>query len=177
MTSPGRNPAIIAREKGIPFVVSAETRAKQSANNGMHKRRHTDEFKQKQRERAIARGFGGVRQSRWIRYKGHVLGSSYELEVCKSLDEHNIKWTTCKRFFYIDPKGKSRSYTPDIYLVDYDLYLDPKNDYLINNPNPKLGFFDHEKIKRVMEQNNIRVIILDKTQLQWPIISQLITNL
>ena len=169
-----KNGAIKARERGEVFVVSAETRAKISKNNSMRINVHSEVFKQKMRERAIARGLGGVRQSRWIQYKDKTLGSSYELTVCESLDENNIRWDTCRRFNYIDPKGKARTYTPDIYLIDYDVYLDPKNDFLIKNPNPKLGFTDVEKIQRVMDQNNIRVIILNKLQLSWTTIKSLL---
>lgn len=126
------------------------------------------------RRRAIERGIGGVAQSRWIRYNDKILGSSYELAVVKSLDENNIKWDTCKRFSYIDPLGNKRTYTPDIYLVDYNVYLDPKNDFLINNINPKLGFFDKEKIKLVEDQCKIRVLILNKNQLCWDSIKLLL---
>ena len=40
-----------------------------------------------------------------------------------------------------------------------DVYLDPKNDYLIGK--------DSEKIKRVQEQNNITVLVLDRESLDW----------
>lgn len=135
---------------------------------------HTDIFKTRQRERAVERQLGGVTQSRWIRYKNKTLGSSYELKVVKSLDENHIKWDTCKRFKYVDPNGKKRTYTPDIYLTDYDVYLDPKNDFLIENINPRLGFSDCEKIQLVQEQNNIRVLVLNKHELEWKVIETLL---
>lgn len=68
--------------------------------------------------------------------------------------------------------GKLHYYTPDFYLPDYNLYLDPKNDFLINNINPKLGYADSYKIEQVMLQNNIRIIILNKEQLSWDYIKQ-----
>ena len=162
-----KNGAIKAKERGEKFTHSTEARRKIALHNAMFPRTHTPEFRAKQRQRALERGLGGVRPSRWIQYQGKTLGSSYELEVCKSLDENNIRWDTCKKFHYIDPHGKARTYTPDIYLIDYDVYLDPKNDFLLNNINPKLGFTDKEKIDRVMQQNNIRVITLNKLQLSW----------
>lgn len=128
---------------------------------------HTEEFKERQRIRAVSMGLGGVRPSRWINYNGKNLGSSYELLVAISLDENNILWDTCGKFNYIDPTGKVRTYRPDIYLIDYDIYLDPKNDFLINNINPSLGYSDKVKIQRVCDQNNIKVIILDKDHLSW----------
>lgn len=135
---------------------------------------HSEESKQHLSRLAKERGLGGVTQSRWIKYKGKTLGSTYELQLAESLDAHNIKWDTCDRFKYIDPTGKTRTYTPDLYLIDYDIYVDPKNDFLINNINPSLGFSDKEKIKLAEEQNNITVLILDKTQLSWGSVKKLI---
>lgn len=152
--------------------VSEETKNKISIANKGNK--HTEEFKLKQRHNAIKNGLGGVTQSRWINYNGKTLGSSYELKLVKDLDKHNIKWDTCKRFKYIDCNGKERTYTPDIYLIDYNIYLDPKNDFLIENINPNLGFKDTKKIKWCSEQNNIKVIILNKYQLSWDFIKKLL---
>ena len=134
----------------------------------------TPEGLEKLRQAAISRGLGGVTQSRWIEYNGKTLGSSYELILAKSLDENKIKWDTCKKIYYIDPFGKKRSYTPDIYLVDYNVYLDPKNDFLIENINPSLGFSDKEKIKLVEDQNDIRIFILNKNQLEWNTVKDII---
>ncbi len=116
---------------------------------------------------AIERGLGGVRQSKRIEYNGVKLGSSYEVTLAKSLDENNIKWEIPEKVFYKDLNDKRRSYTADFYLPDFNVYLDPKNDFLIKNINPALGFRDCDKIKWVCEQNNIKVIILNKTQLTW----------
>lgn len=164
----GSNQFKKAKDLGIPI---PEGNGKGKQRTGNYKP-HTEEFKQNQRENAIKRGLGGVRQSRWITYNGKTLGSSYELEVVKSLDENGIEWDTCKRFGYLDPNGKKRTYTPDIYLPAFDVYLDPKNDFLINNINPSLGFSDKEKIRLVEEQNEIKVIILNKNELDWSIIKE-----
>lgn len=137
-------------------------------------RKHTVATKKKLSILAKKRNFGGITQSRWINYNGHVLGSTYELRVAISLDENNIRWTTCKKFNYIDTFGKSRTYTPDFYIIDYDIYLDPKNDFLINNINPALGVKDEEKIQRTCEQNNIIVLILNKNQLSWKEIKKIL---
>ena len=110
-------------------------------------------------------------------YKRINFMSSYEVELAKNLDIHNIKWILPKRFKYYvnnDIKDKYHYYTPDFYLPYYNIYLDPKNDFLINNINPKLGYNDIDKINWVMQQNNIRVLILTKEQLRWEIIKTLI---
>jgi hypothetical protein len=164
----GSNQFTKAKRLGLPIPES-----KCKGRKG-HSHPQTEENKKKLSEYAIKRGLGGVTQSRWISYKGKTLGSSYELEVAKSLDENNIRWDTCKRIIYIDPFGKKRTYTPDIYLLDYDIYLDPKNDFLIDNVNPRLGFSDKEKIRLVEEQNKLRVLILNKRQLNWDVIKTLL---
>ena len=167
------NQYIKAQEMGLPKPeLKEESRKKISVK--AKKRRHSDEVKNKLSNIAKQRNFGGVTQSRWIEYKGKKLGSSYELQVAQSLDENNIEWDTCKRFNYIDPLGKVRTYTPDFYLPEYNVYLDPKNDFLIQKINPALGFNDLEKIKRVEEQNNIRIIVLSKNELEWKSIKELL---
>jgi len=61
---------------------------------------------------------------------------------------------------------KRRKYYPDFYLSEYDVYLDPKNDWLIQT--------DSEKIRRCCKQNNIRVFILKENQLEWNKIKNII---
>ena len=164
----GSNQFIKAKNSGVPV---PQSKRKGRPGKSIP---HTEETKKKLSEIAKKNGLGGVTQSRWIKYKGKTLGSSYELEVAKSLDENGVKWDTCSRISYIDPFGKKRTYTPDIYLIDYDVYLDPKNDFLIENINPRLGFSDLEKIQLVREQANIRIIVLNKQQLEWNTIKTLL---
>lgn len=155
-----------ARQLGLSDpVISTETRLKMSAAN--KGRKHSQDYKDNLSKIAIDRGLGGVRQSKRIKYKDKILGSSYELKVAISLDENNVKWNTCERFLYVDPFGKKRTYTPDFYLLEYDVYLDPKNDFLIEKINPALGFNDLEKIKLVEEQHNIKILVLNDKQLDW----------
>jgi len=123
---------------------------------------------------AKERNFGGVSQSKKIFYNGVWLGSSYEVILAKSLDEYGIKWVIPKKIKYIDHNKKEHSYTADFYLPVYDVYLDPKNDFLIKNINPTLGFRDADKIKWVSEQNNVKIIILSKEQLSWDIVLKLV---
>lgn len=151
-----------ARELGIDVPSSSK-----KGKSGKIGYKHTEDFKVRQRAHALKRNLGGVRQSRRIQYNGKTLGSTYELRLAEDLDKNGIRWDTCKRFSYIDPTGKVRTYTPDFFLIDYNVYLDPKNDYLIKNINPALGFSDMEKIQRVMDQNGINILILDKNSLSW----------
>lgn len=144
-------------------------------NKGLHnkcKQVWSEESRQRLRESAIRRGLGGVRQTKKILYNGVKLGSTYEIELAKDLDANNIKWNIPKRIKYFDLNNKLHYYSPDLYLPDYNIYLDPKNDFLINNINPRLGYKDSDKIKWVCEQNNIKVFILNKNQLTWKYIKE-----
>ena len=122
-----------------------------------------------------AKHFRPVNRTKII-YKDQVLGSTYELAVCISLDANNIKWSIPNGMKYRDTAGKLHDYYADLYLPDYDVFLDPKNDYLINNPNPYHGYKDIDKIKWAEEYNNVIILVLDKNQLTWPIISNMITG-
>lgn len=140
-------------------------------------KRHSKATKQKLSEIALTNNYQdhfGSHKS--YTYKGIKFISSYEVAVAESLDSHNIKWLKPKSglFKYKDLNGKQHTYTPDFYLIDYDIYLDPKNDYLITHVNPTLGYSDQDKIHWVQEQNSVKIFILDKTQLDWPQIKEVI---
>lgn len=137
--------------------------------------KHTAATKAKLSNIAKARALGGFNmRNKGIFYNGIKLDSSYEVAVAESLDSNSIKWERSKRFLYVTPNGEQHYYTPDFYLPEYNIYLDPKNDFLISNINPSLGYTDVDKISWVMQQNNIRILILDKSQLCWEIIKNLI---
>ena len=87
------------------------------------------------------------------------LQSKYEIALAESLDSNNIAWTRPTFFRYIDKNNIERKYFPDFYLPEYDVYLDPKNDYLITK--------DQHKITSAASRNNIVILILNKNQLTW----------
>lgn len=60
--------------------------------------------------------------------------------------------------------GDNKKYFADFYLTKHDVYLDPKNDYLIGQ--------DANKIELVIKENNVRLIVLNKKQLSWEYIKQ-----
>lgn len=142
-----------------------------------HRTPHSEATKKRLSEVAKSRGLGGINYKNVITYNGVKLDSSYELELAKNLDANGILWKRPSRFNYTDLKGINHTYTPDFYLPDYDIYLDPKNDFLIENINPWLGYKDVDKIRWVMEQNNIIILILDKNNLTWNKIFKKIQNL
>lgn len=128
---------------------------------------HTEESKEKIRKSAIDRELGGWNRRNQIVYKDIKLGSSYEVAVAEELEKHNVKWLRSSYLIYKDNKGKEHRYYPDFYLPDYNVYLDPKNDYLLSSINKNFGYTDLQKIKWVEEQNNVRVIVLNKDNLNW----------
>jgi hypothetical protein len=108
---------------------------------------------------AKARGFGGYRPhpNRGERYKGIWFDSKWEVKVAKSLDENQIRWERPKIGFVWSDAGNK--YYPDFYLIDYDVYLDPKNSYLMIK--------DAEKIHESQKRNNIKVLVLTEHFLNW----------
>ena len=79
--------------------------------------------------------------------------------MAKSLDENNITWTRPEPLGWIDSNNIKHLYYPDFYLPDYNVYLDPKNSFLIKK--------DEEKINRTALQNKINIIVLTVDQLDW----------
>lgn len=130
-----------------------------NALKGKPGHKHTNETKGLLRKIAIKNELGGHTSKQRINYNGVKLHSSFELKVAQELDKNNIKWVRPTSVKWIDENGIEHRYYADFYLLDFDTYLDPKNDYLINK--------DKEKIKRVCEQNQVKVIVLDKNNLTW----------
>tara|TARA_Y100000310_G_scaffold130972_1_gene130175 strand:- start:20619 stop:21305 length:687 start_codon:yes stop_codon:yes gene_type:complete len=121
------------------------------------------ELKNVMKEHANKRNFGGHTSKKSIYYKSNnkiiYLQSSYEHKVAIELDENNIKWNRPDFLYWYDADGVRHRYYPDFYLLDFDVYLDPKNDYLIKK--------DEYKIDCVSKQNNIYLYMLSENQLTW----------
>ena len=120
---------------------------------------HTAEFKEQQSLRMIERLSKKPFWSKREVYNGVTLDSSYEVAVAKSLDENNVVWERPSHGLKWFDGEQNRHYLPDFYLPEYDVYLDPKNDFLIGR--------DEMKIRLASEQNDVRVIVLDKHHLTW----------
>jgi hypothetical protein len=67
------------------------------------------------------------------------LDSSWEETLAIRLDNLGIQWirpdTPTK---WVDKNGNERNYFPDFYLLDYDVYLDPKNPYAYKSQQEKI---------------------------------------
>jgi hypothetical protein len=98
--------------------------------------KHTEEFKEKQRERIIARYEAGwmPKAGRCKKYKhispiaGEVyLDGTWELAVAVWLDSKEYIWKrNTKRFQYINLKGTISHYVPDFWIKELDSYLEVK---------------------------------------------------
>lgn len=98
---------------------------------------HTDETKQILREKALASDHRRLKKG-VVEYKGVLLDSSWELELAKRLDEQNIRWVRPAPLKWVDDSGVTRNYFPDFYLLDHDIFLDPKNPHAIKVQSKKL---------------------------------------
>ena len=92
--------------------------------------------------------------------KETVLQSTYELRCSDILNELAINWIRPKALKY-----DNRNYFADFYLPDYNIWLDPKNSYKAKQ--------DEEKIRKVIEQNNVKLYILLEEHLTEEFIQRL----
>lgn len=91
-----------------------------------------------------------------------ILDSSWEVQLAKSMDYFNVLWERPKLMRLLD----GRSYTPDFYLVDFDVYLDPK--FRENKG-------QNERIKLWEEQYQKRLIIIKELEnCKWTYIQTII---
>lgn len=91
-------------------------------------KKHSQETKDIMSKKARASKHRRLRR-KMIEYNGVLLDSTWEYELAKRLDEKNIKWIRPDPIKWIDDNGLDHNYFPDFYLVDYDLYIDPKNKH------------------------------------------------
>lgn len=153
--------------KNVEYKTQHQNHCKMNPNAVKYKSHpHTEEEKKHLSECAKRNNFGGWHTSKSSDYNGIKLDSSYELILAQDLDKNNIKWERPKPLLY-KLNGEEHRYYPDFFLPDYNVFVDTKNDYLINNVNPRFGITDIEKIHLVEQQNNIKVYILDKNNLSW----------
>ena len=94
--------------------------------------------------------------------------SSYEVRVATSLNELNVHWIRPSFLWYTDSNGSKRRYYPDFYLPEHDLYLDPKNEYLIKT--------DLDKISLCSVENNVTILILGSKFLNRDAINEVLVG-
>lgn len=94
--------------------------------------------------------------------------SSYEVKVSEILNSLDVDWVRPSFVWYTDEKGNRRRYYPDFYLQKYDLYLDPKNDFLIKT--------DTDKIYRASKENGLTIVILGKNSINKKSINKMVED-
>lgn len=120
-------------------------------------RRHSTESKQKISEKLSINNKGG--RAKWYEVAGQNVQGTWERDIALKFEQLNIRWIklkTNKHTLKYEMKGKVRSYTPDFYLPDYDIFVEVK------------GFWwgdDKEKMKIVLATHadkNIFVVEKDE---------------
>lgn len=104
------------------------------------------------------------------KFAGKVyLDSSWELVLAKDLDQNDIEWVRPNSMIWVDKTGKERRYHPDFYLPEYDIYLDPKNKYLVS--------VDKDKLNSVREIHKITLFVLDDVKkCNWRYVKELLNT-
>jgi len=96
---------------------------------------------------------------KWFEYKGQKLQGTWELNIAKKLDEFGIKWykpKVHKDVWSYLLEDKIKSYTPDFYLVDLDLYLEIKGHWWGD---------DKKKMEAVLQQHpEKKIFIIEKNE-------------
>ena len=86
------------------------------------------------------------------------LDSSYERILAKILDDNNIKWIRPKPIVWYSDDCKKHHYFPDFYLPDFNVYLDPKNEYCFKVQAKKIKYItDHYSNVFFLHKNNLNI--------------------
>lgn len=95
---------------------------------------------------------GGQTNYKKFIYKNISMDSKWEVEIAEFLDSSGIEWVRNRKilFYWTDANGFRRRYYPDFYIPKYNVYLDPKNKFLLIK--------DEFKLKQVIKENNINLI-------------------
>jgi hypothetical protein len=96
---------------------------------------------------------GGETNYKRYRYNGILMDSKWEVDLAKWMDENGIIWDRSRKrhqLFWFDENGNNRRYYPDFFIPKINVYLDPKNPYLMK--------CDKYKIQRVIERNNVEIV-------------------
>lgn len=122
-------------------------------------KKHTEETKKLIKTKALQSPHRRlVKSTRYYTTKsGEVilLDSSWEEALAVRLDSQDIKWTRPDPLKWIDENNIEHNYFPDFYLVDYDLYLDPKNPMAYANQLKKI---------KILQQTFKNIIFLKTLQ-------------
>ena len=123
-----------AKNLGLPKPeVSQETREKISARSATRKHsletigKISNSMKKAVREHPESYSASNINgRVKKVAYKDYILDSSWEVEVAKFLDSHNIRWERPSTGFDYIHEDKNHIYYPDFYLPDFNTYIEVK---------------------------------------------------
>lgn len=72
------------------------------------------------------------------------LESTWELKMAEFLDDLKIIWIRPQPISWLDTNLKSHLYYADFYLPEYNLYLDPKNPYVMQKDAYKMSVIEQK---------------------------------
>lgn len=88
--------------------------------------------------------------------------SGWEVTLAQSLSENNVHWTRPTKFILSD----GRSYTPDFYIPEYDIYIDPKakRPEYYRKSILKIEMFEQEYNKKCLVISNPKLLSWSQIQ-------------
>jgi len=118
-----------------------------------------DAARQRLSERQSLHNTGG--RSKWFTVAGKRVQGTYEKQFAEKLEVEQIRWDKIKthnRLFKYEQDSKIKSYAPDFYLPDFDIYVEIKGYWWGN---------DEAKMLSVKEQHQDKnlVVIFGKNKL------------
>ena len=118
----GHKKGLPAWNKGLKGVQISPAKGKPGTFTG---KKHTEEAKRKISQKLSSNNKGG--RSKWYEVAGQKVQGTWEQNIALKFEELGIRWLKLKTlqhtFDYV-MDSKTRCYTPDFYLPDYDLYIE-----------------------------------------------------
>ena len=149
----GSNQFIFAKQHNVD-VPSAWTKGLPGTFTG---KKHTEETKKKIGEKLSVNNKGG--RSKWYIVAGQNVQGTWERDIAIKFEQLNIRWTklkTNRHTLKYEMGGTTRSYTPDFYLQDYDMFVEVKGFWWGN---------DKEKMRIVLETHpDKNIVIVEKEE-------------
>lgn len=135
-----------ARSKAVLGIKAAHASGRYDASNirKKNKPRHSHSIETKAKLSKIARESKHrricKRTHQFVDKRGRVykFDSSWEDALATRLDELDIEWTRPHEPIPYILNGKQHHYFPDFFLPDYDVYLDPKNSFVMKQQLEKI---------------------------------------
>lgn len=149
----GSNQYILAKQQGTE-IPTAWNKGLPGTFAG---KKHTVESKRKISEKLSVNNKGG--RAKWYMVAGQNVQGTWERNIATKFEQLGICWVklkTNKDTLKYEMGGKIRSYTPDFYLPDYNMYVEIKGFWWGN---------DREKMKIVLDtypDKNIAIVEKDE---------------